>query len=621
MLIVAFTMSSCSTPQTHSMRSTASAEEAAPLIQTLPKLTTDNGELLTELKKAMKNRTKGKTDAELTAASEKIRDYLFFLGLNVRDLKKAETTVDDDAISPAKAPVKIKVKGTAQTDPADDGDTGGEDDDKTPSNLRAILRLFISSTQFLDCSSMLDWECLEKTPAIKPTADFRIEQKDLTTPVNAGKSLDMDVYFTEGWDGSARSGLADRFAEKINLDADKTLSLAMYGIDDIKGSMSGVYEAIMDRARSKQTDVKAVVDVMGVERGGGPWIFNYMMADNATQNVFSVSKNLETPDGMHLTFQYDGTPTFLREMNEGITTQEEARVHIEWPFAHIMHNKFAVLENDQGEKSVWTGTANISKNCMGVEANANMSVYIRNNSIAEAYQDEFNLMYNFDKTIQVKSKIVMAESDVQPIIVGRFHRAKYPVSKRLFTFEDGTKVRVHFAPTDDAEHRVIIPMLMSAKAGDEIRISMFGGTGYEIVRAMQYAVAKGANIRIAFDRRLGHGLTSWIRDAVLNVNMPNPYIGKVGTASPGIISYRVSTWTGKNHYKAGTISRKLPNGAFRAEQIILGSQNWSSGGNDGNDENLVSIQNLKTDVKAAAMFNNEFDTRLWPKSKEEKSIK
>lgn len=149
---------------------------------------------------------------------------------------------------------------------------------------------------------------------------------------------------------------------------------------------------------------------------------------------------------------------------------------------------------------------------------------------------------------------------------------------------------------------------------------MFGGTGFEIVRAMQFAVAKGANIKIAFDRRLGHGLTSWIRDAVLNVNMVNPYIGKLGDIQPGSIKYRVSTWAGKNHYKAGTLSRKLADGSFRAEQIIVGSQNWSSSGNDGNDENLISIQNLGSNVQAAYLFNQEFDTRLWPKSREERPI-
>lgn len=614
-LIATLFLSSCATPLPINPTREVASNSTQPLLQTLPKITSDNGELLAGLKKALKNRTKGKTDAELNAAALKLRDYLFFLGLSARDLVKSETS---DAVDLVEKKVAVKNKDNANSD---DSDTGGEDtEDQTPSNLKAIQRLFIASTQFLDCpSAMTDWECLEKDPSFAPTADFRIAKSDVTTSVKAGSSLDMDVFFTEGWDGSPRALVSDRFAEKINKDSTKGLSLAMYGIDDINESMSNVYQAIINRSKTK-APVRAVVDVMGFERGESPWIFNYVNQPQfGNEWLFGESQNPENPDGMHMTFQYDGTPSFIRELNDGIKSQDQSRVRLEWSTQRIMHNKFAVMENSQGKKSVWTGTANISKNCMGVEANANMSVYIRNDAIATAYLDQFNLMYEFDKSIEVKSKQVKAASATDPSVVGRFHRTKYPVSKRLFTFDDGTKVRVHFAPTDDAEHRVIIPMLLSAKKGDEIRIAMFGGTGYELVRAMQYAAAKGADVKIAFDRRLGHGLTSWIRDSILNVNMENPYANKfenVGV-TPGKISYRVSTWTGKNHYKAGTLTRRLGNGKMRPEQIIVGSQNWSSGGNDFNDENLISIQNLNYGVKAAAMFNTEFDTRLWEKSKEE----
>lgn len=612
-LIAALFLSSCATPISSNSSREVASNPTQPLLQTLPRLTSDNGELLTGLKKALKNRTKGKTDAELTAAATKLRDYLFFLGLSAKDLVKSESSSDVDLVEKSKVLIVDKTNG-------DDTDTGGEDtEDKTPSNLKAIQRLFIASTQFLDCPVMTDWECLEKNPEFAPTAEFRNAKSDVTTAVKAGSTLDMDVFFTEAWDGSPRGMVSDRFAERINKDSAKSLSLAMYGIDDINDSMSNVYQAILKRSKTK-SQVRAVVDVMGFEKGATPWVFNYVdQPQFESEWLFGQSKNPETPEAMRMTFQYDGTPSFIRDLNEGITTQDESRVRLEWATARIMHNKFAVMENAQGKKSVWTGTANISKNCMGVEANANMSVYIRNDAIAGAFLDQFNLMFNFDKSIEVKSKQVRAVSAEEPSVVGRFHRTKYPVNKRLFTFDDGTKLRVHFAPTDDAEHRVIIPMLMSAKKGDEIRIAMFGGTGYELVRAMQYAAAKGADVKIAFDRRLGHGLTSWIRDSILNVNMENPYANKFDNAgvTPGKISYRVSTWTGKNHYKAGTLTRRLGNGKMRPEQIIVGSQNWSAGGNDYNDENLISIQNVNYGVKAASMFNTEFDTRLWVKSKEE----
>lgn len=556
--------------------------------------------------------------AEFDAAAERLGHYLMFLGLTAKDFKKAEkitsiVSAEGQVVSeePAK---KAKV--------VDAEESGNEEEDKTPSNLKAIQRLFIASTQFLDCQNLIDWECLEQTPKLKPRASFRIDsQENLGTPILAGDSLEMEVFFTQGWDGSPSAEVAKKFTEKLERDVGKSLSIAMYGIDDIKGSMSGVYNAITNHAQSSSVDVRAVIDVAGFEKGKA-WLFDYVRPDeknaNASNWLFAPSSS---GSGMHTTFQYDGTPDFILAMNDGIKTQEESRVRIEWSTSHIMHNKFAVLEKDNGEKAVWTGTANISKNCMGLEANSNMAVYIKNTPIADAFLAQFNLMYNFDSSLPVKSKLVVNRDDKLPAMVGRFHRNKFPVAKRFFKFRDGTNLRVHFAPTDDAEHRVILPMLLSAKAGDEIRISMFGGTGFEIIRAMQYAVAKGANIRIVFDARLGHGLTSWTRDRILNIHMKNPYIGQVGLAMNekiGAITVRSSIWKGKNHYKVGTLTRRQTDGQMRAEQIIVGSQNWSSGGNDYNDENLISIQNLKSEVQSAKLFNDEFDHRLWVKSREER---
>lgn len=632
LILISGLFSSCSTNKlggySTPLRQVASSETLSDIPATagpaeFPQITVDKGELAEALKKALKKSSKGMPEADFTAATDRLRHYLMFLGLTARDFKKAEKATavvsSDGVVTEVESSKKPRAVNTESAEESE-----GEEEDKTPSNLKAIQRLFIASTQFLDCQDLMDWECLEKTPKLKPRADFRIDSKeDLGKPVFAGDSLEMEVFFTQAWDGSPSGEVAKRFTEKLQTDVGRSLSIAMYGIDDIKGSMSGVYNAIVDHAKTPSVDVKAVIDVAGFEKGS-PWIFNYVRPEEkSAQSEKWLFAPSESGLGLHTTFQYDGTPDFIHTMNEGIQTQDQSRVRIEWSTSHIMHNKYAILENQDGQKSVWSGTANISKNCMGLEANSNMAVYIKNDLISQAFLDQFNLMFNFDSKLPVKSKLVINSDDSSPAKVGRFHRNKFPVSKRFFKFGDGTNLRVHFAPTDDAEHRVILPMLLSARAGDEIRISMFGGTGYEIIRAMQYAVAKGANVRIVFDARLGRGLTSWTRDSILNVSMPNPYIGKVGLPSgvqPGAITVRTSNWKGKNHYKVGSLSRKLLNGKMRAEQIIIGSQNWSSGGNDYNDENLISIQNLSSDVESAKAFNHEFDNRLWIKSRPARAV-
>ena len=539
----------------------------------------------------------------LTKVSTQLYNYLLFLGLTSEDFKKAEKKIET-------------VKETGQSDSSSEA---GEEKEKIPSNLKAIQRLFASSLQFLNCESLVDWVCLEKKPIAKPSSKYRQElSSDLGEPIIAGESLEAEVYFTKAFDGKTpRAGMVETFAEKIHLNAQKSLSIAMFGIDDIDGSMKPVYQAILEKSQMAQ--MRAVVDVAGFEKGG-PWVLDYRQPNDEffTEDkwVFGLSKS---GIGMKANFQYDGTPNFILTNNQNIENNEQSKVRIEFPTGHIMHNKFAVLEDDDGQKYVWTGTANISKNCMGIERNSNMSIYIKNNHIAQAFLDEFNLMYNFDnaQAAKIKSKLVQPIPNEAHLIAGRFHHNKYPVSKRLFTFNDGTQLRVHFAPTADAEHRVILPMLLSARAGDKIRISMFGGTGYEIVRALQFAIAKGASVRIVFDRQLGYGTTSWIRDSRLNLFDKNPYLKHTETTlkTAGTLEVRVSNWEGKNHYKTGTLERRQEDGSYIVEQIIVGSQNWSTGGNDHNDENLISIQHFTKNVIAGQTFNSEFDDQLWKNSR------
>lgn len=581
-------------------------------IREFPELSTDpNSTLLEAVKKKLKKINPGMAVADLEMISERMRHYLLFLGLDASDFRRA-------AVQVGVAPALEEVDSVTAPGASPSGDEGGEDaSDSGPSNLKAIRGLFAGSTQFLFCERLTDIECLEKKPFSNPSALFRRESRsDLGSPVHAGDALDMELFFNQAWDGhSPSSGLVNRLAERLREAATRDLSMAVYGIDDVEGTMKPVYDAILGASRNPRIRVRGIVDIMGIERSTTGWLFSYAPPTNPSALHPWLFGPSASGTGMHATFQYEGTPSLLRELNSEGTDSPRARV--EWPSAHIMHNKFLVMENTLGHKAVWTGTANLSNHCMGSELNSNMAAFIRNDFISQAFLDEFNLMFELDPNLAVRSRVVVPSSGSTTLPIGRFHHNKFPVSRRLFTFTDGTAVRVHFAPTDDAQHRVILPMLYSAKAGDEIRISMFGGTGFEIVRAFQYAVAQGAHIRIVFDRRLGHGTTSWIRDPILNIYNPNPFLDLIHPRVPGSIQVRVSTWSGKNHYKAGSLSRKQSNGSVRTEELIFGSQNWSSGGNDENDENVVSIQNLRRPVPSADAFNDEFDHHLWTEAREE----
>ncbi len=339
---------------------------------------------------------------------------------------------------------------------------------------------------------------------------------------------------------------------------------------------------------------------------------------------------------LRIDFQYNPSKEIIKALNAGISSEDEARARIEWPINGpvIMHNKFFVMKSKTGTKKVWTGTTNVSRTCMGDELNANMSLFIENDKIAQSFQDEFDEMYNFDDTLteeQLKNtpdkktgEYTYVNSEGKPNLpAGRFQNNKRPNSHRYFTFKDGTEVRVHFSPTDDGEHRVVIPMLHSARKGDIVRIAMFGGTGLELTRAIQIAVARGAHVKMVLDSGT-FGIGSWtkgtgrgfISDSILATN---PIIGKEGYPrdEAGTLIVRTERWDfagdgGLVHHKTGSLTRALSNGKYQEETIVVGSQNWSEGGNDNNDENMVSIRNLKKGLPVIQAFNKHFDEELLP---------
>lgn len=314
------------------------------------------------------------------------------------------------------------------------------------------------------------------------------------------------------------------------------------------------------------------------------------------KNLSNYQENLS-----RASFQYANNLQLLNMINAPAKTNDQARARIEFPFKGIMHNKFIVFEKNDGSRSVWSGTTNVARSCMGDESNSNLAILIKNKEIANAFLAEFTEMHQGHNDSASKPKT---------LLTGAFHDKKRPNSLRYFTFNDGTEVRVHFSPTDDGEHRVLLPMIYSARKGDLLRISMFGGGGYEMVRAMQAAAARGVEIRIVFDNLTGAGASSWWKAKDGNLLQENPY-----AKNPlGLVEVRKNNWNGLNHHKSATLSRRQKDGSLKAELIIIGSQNWSQTGNDLNDENMVTIRNKKKELNVMIDFNKEFDEKMWPSS-------
>jgi phosphatidylserine/phosphatidylglycerophosphate/cardiolipin synthase-like enzyme len=498
----------------------------------------------------------------------------------------------------------------------------------SPDGEEIVDRIAISSAQFLVCEDFEDWDCLEEPSSIKPTKPFRVDSlPNLGKKVSLKRDLKLEYFFTEQWNIKNKQrdlskSLAQTLARKIS-EPWQALSFAMYGIDDKDLSMKSVYDGILS-AQKSGVDVRGVFDTEGLySKVPRPIVFtNLPNISNLTYKGRSIPNVLElNPDakdrngkpevGDFMNFYYKETGSLLKTLNSNAKSEIQTLARMEWPpEGAIMHNKFFVFEGKKGN-AVWTGTANISRTCMGDESNANMSIYIEDDDIASVFKTEFQEMYSFQKAPFVRSGFVGLDDNDRPsaqIRAGAFKENKRPNTKRYFEYADGTELRIHFSPTDDGEHRAILPMIYSARPGDQLRVSMFGSSGIQFVRALQYAAAKGVDVKVLIDSN--SGLTakgSWIhKDSPVKLQDENPY-----EDASGSLEVRVSGWSGgMNHHKTASLTRMVANKQI-AEVLIVGSQNWSIPGNDVNDENMVTLRNKKFGLQAAAAFNDHFDNRLW----------
>lgn len=544
--------------------------------------------------------------------------------------------------------------------------------------VKFLRRLFRSSTQFVLCSDINDLSCLERFPEIPIRARYRVENPNLKLGEikRLDTSLDQviaqeDIFFTTQIFRPTNfvdpnQTMAARLQEKIEKDGNTAIYAALYGMDDIYTSMKGVYQALVKKI-DFNVDVRAVFDEeirddSNAQRRANarlfPFIFTYVQPNvDLAHWIMSPFPPASATDTTVMPFEYNGgTQAIIRLLAQKAANKndiENMKGRLEWPDNGIMHNKFFIFQN-RNDFSVWTGTANVSSTCMGQERNSNMSVYIRNNDIAQAYLDEFNEMYNFafdydykappqnsvranmteDVSDDDEDELELVAEDTQPVKIlldsrfpfqyGRFKSNKTPNTHRYFTLtentatpDDDTDFRVYFSPTDDAEHRAILPMLLSARAGDIIRISMFGAAGLEYVRAMQLAASRGVKVEVILDHFTGFSRGSWVTskeksDTILSKE--NPF----GTGIPIEVRKNLRDAQGiwkQNHQKVGLLLRKQPDGRYFAEHLILGSQNWSAKGNDVNDENLISIRNRSKNILIGEMFNKHFTDFLWPNAK------
>lgn len=214
---------------------------------------------------------------------------------------------------------------------------------------------------------------------------------------------------------------------------------------------------------------------------------------------------------------------------------------------NIMHNKFFVFDN----RKVWTGSTNVSDSGTG-GYNANISAIIRSEEIATLYIDEFNQMYR----------------------EGKFHNTK-SLRSDLVKFNENNKVKLYFSPQTKVLTEKIIPLIDSAK--ETINVSVFFLTHKGVAGALIDAHRRGVEVRVIIDA-----------SGASNEYTKYQFLRIAG------IPLKIENWGGKLHSKAASIDQNI---------LILGSMNWTSAGENINDENTLIIHDSKLVEEYDSFFN------------------
>jgi len=219
----------------------------------------------------------------------------------------------------------------------------------------------------------------------------------------------------------------------------------------------------------------------------------------------------------------------------------------------IMHNKFVIADRTL----VWTGSCNLSDSGTG-GYNANAALLVRSPQVAKWYTEEFDRLFS-----------------------GQFHRTKtdaFPPCRRELVMGPQRNLVLGFSPQDYCFENLVEPALREAQ--DSIDVGIFYLTHKRVTGELIRAHRRGVAVRVIVDATsAGNGYT---KHELLRV---------------AGIPVKVENWGGKMHMKCALIDDR---------KLIIGSMNWTSAGENKNDENTIIVRNEEIGAEFGALYE-----RMW----------
>ncbi|HPH95065.1 MAG TPA: phospholipase D-like domain-containing protein [Anaerolineaceae bacterium] len=207
----------------------------------------------------------------------------------------------------------------------------------------------------------------------------------------------------------------------------------------------------------------------------------------------------------------------------------------------LMHDKYVIIDG----KEVWTGSPNFTRTSF--YSDNNNLIRIRSTRLAEAYQADFNAMFDVDRFgTEKQNQIAITSATVE-----------------------GTPIEIFFSPGSGADER-IVELLNQAQ--ESINFMAYSFTSDDMANAI-YARAK-AGVEVA---------------GVMDASQIQSNIGtEYAFFKRKKLDVREDGNSGLMHHKVIIIDKKI---------VILGSYNFTASAENNNDENLLIIEN--SDLAAA----------------------
>ncbi len=295
----------------------------------------------------------------------------------------------------------------------------------------------------------------------------------------------------------------------------------------------------------------------------------YNFNNNGISNI-SNALNAADDRGVVVRIIYDGSldATGVQSLNAGIG--RIASPEPEYPIYGIMHNKFVVFDAnaaDPDQSFVWTGATNFTDGQINTDPND--VVIVQDQSLAKAFQLEFNEMFGSDgaQPDQAKARFGPDKADNTPheFIIG------------------GNRVECYFSPSDGTHSQILNTI---ASADHSIHIATMLITKSDIAYDLSDKNEEGTDVKVLINNfdQYGEPIVQILKESLAE-------------------DMRVTGENGIMHHKYMIVDQAQ---AGSDPIVLTGSHNWSSSAQFRNDENTLIFH----DQAVANAYYQEFVERF-----------